>query len=263
MSNNGINFKLSGLLGAVVVIGVIAAALFIHNLIYYHNPRVEPLTKSLQSNDPMMIGEALCEADGFTTEKGHKLIPYILPLLRDEREFPKELQSKFFKGDQLISAGSQDADERSKEIRTIGFASALTLQGFIIKDRTPWKKYREKIISYVVEDVRLNDNEHFLKNALWAVSQSKNKRVIPLWFQCLEMESESIKMASLSGLYYYIDDRDRGFFTWHPEKEIDSNMIKKLKACESDSSPAVRFSSSRVIKGLKDAGLNIELSEQK
>lgn len=265
MNDNEINFELKGWPGVIVVICIISFAFFVHDRIYYHNPRVKPLIKSLQSNDPTIIGEALCETDSFTMERGHKLIPYILPLLRDERELPENLKNKIIKDIQSTPGSIPGMEGYLKKIQTIGFTAALTLQGLVINDilhkRWVGGKYKNKIVSYVIEDIGLYDNEFSLKNGLWAVTQIHAKRLIPFWFQCLTMESESIKLASLSGLYYYIHDRSHGMFTWHPEKEIDNDMLEKLKACETDNSPVVRTSSSSVIKALKNAGLNITLNE--
>lgn len=260
MDEHEINFQLNGWSGVIVVICLVSFAFYAHDRIYYHNPRVEPLIQSLQSDDPVAIGNALFEIDGFTMEKGHKLIPYILPLLRDERELPENLKNKISKKIQSTPGSIPGMGEGLKKIQTIGFRAAMTLQSLAMCDLqvgSVGKKSREKIVSYVIEDIGLYDSEIALKNGLWAVTQIHHKRLVPFWFQCLTMPSESIKLASLSGLYYYIWDRTHGLFTWHPEKEIDSDMVENLKACETDSYISVRISSARIIENLKDAGLNI------
>ncbi len=59
----------------------------------------------------------------------------------------------------------------------------------------------------------------------------------------------------VSGLFFYIYDRTHGIFPWHPEREIDTNMLQNLKLCTVDDSMLVRMSASDVVDALTEAGL--------
>ncbi len=119
----------------------------------------------------------------------------------------------------------------------------------------PGKKYRARIVEYVLDEIGLYSDELTLANGLWAVNQIHDERLLPFWFQALEIESDPVRLAALSGLYYYVYDRTHGLFTWDPEQEIDASMLKNLKSCAVDGSGFVRISASMVMDALAEAGV--------
>jgi hypothetical protein len=261
MNDSETTFELKGWSGVAVVVGLIIFGLAGHHYMYKYNPKLEELTQALQSDDPSVIGKALYESGRFTMGKGHKLIPYILPHLSDDRDLPEQLKQKIIKEIQSTPGSIPGVESDLVGIFSIGFTAALTLQSLVIKDvenkRWIGGKYRSLIVEYILDEIGPYSDEFILKNGLWAVNQIHDERLVPFWFQCLEIESESIRSPALSGLYYYIYDRNHGLFTWHPEKEIDANMIENLKSCLFDNSELVRRSASLVTKALAEAGLDV------
>jgi hypothetical protein len=262
MNDSEITFELKGWSGVAVVVGLIMLGLAVHHYNFNYNPRLDELSHALQSDDPLLIGEALYESGRSTMGKSHKLIPYILPHLDDDRALPEELKQKIIKGFQSTSGSIPGIESDLGRVLSIGLTAALTLQSLVIIDvenkRWIGGKYRARIVEYVLDEIGPNSDEFTLINGLWAVNQIHDERLVPFWFQCLEIESESIRSPALSGLYYYIYDRNHGLFTWRPEKEIDANMIENLKSCLSDDSELVRISASLVTKALAEAGLDID-----
>ncbi len=262
MNDSEITFELKVWSGVAVVAGLIIFGLAGHHYMYNYNPKLEELTQALQSDDPSVIGKALYESGRFTMGKGHKLIPYILPHLSDDRDLPEKLKQKIIKGIQSTPGSIPGVESDLGGIFSIGFTAALTLQSLVIKDvenkRWIGGKYRALIVEYILDEIGPYSDEFILKNGLWAVHLTHDERLVPFWFQCLEIESESIRSPALSGLYYYIYDRNHGLFTWHPEKEIDANMIENLKSCLFDNSELVRRSASLVTNALAEAGLDVK-----
>ncbi len=260
MNDSKITFELKGWPGVIVVVVLVTLAFSANHFLFRYNPRLDELIQALQSNDPIIIGEALYESKKFTMGKGFKLIPHILPLLSDDRDLPENLKKKIIVEIQSIPGSIPGIESEIKNIYSIGFVAALMLQGLVIKDvenrRWLGGKYRARIVEYVLDKVGIDSNEFTLINGLFAVNQIHDKRLVPFWFQCLKIESESIRAASLYGLSNYIYDRTHGLFTWHPEKEIDANMIENLKLCLVDNSGFVRISASGVVDALTEAGLN-------
>jgi hypothetical protein len=260
MNNSEITFELKSRSGIAVVITFIALALAANHYRYRYNPRLDELTQSLQSDDPSVIGKALYESGKLTMGKGYKLIPYILPHLSDVRDLPEELKQKIIKEIQSTPGSIPGIKSDLGGIFSIGFTAALTLQGLVIKDveNRRWisGKYRGRIVEYLLDEIGPYSDDFTLKNGLWAVNQIHDKKLVPFWFECLKIESEAIRASALSGLSHYIYDRTHGLFTWHPEKEIDANMIEDLKACSVDNSELVRRSASLVTNALAEAGLD-------
>ncbi len=260
MDDSKITFELKGWPGVIVVVVLVTLAFSANHFWFRYNPRLDELIQALQSNDPLIIGEALYESKNFTMGKGHELIPHIFPLLSDDRDLPENLKQKIIVEIQSISSSIPGMESGMKSTYSIGFFAALTLQGLVIKDvenrRWIGGKYRARIVEYVLDEIGIDNNEFTLKNGLWAVNQIHDKRLVPFWFQCLKIESESIRAASLYGISNYIYDRNHGLFTWHPEKEIDANMIENLKSCLVDNSGLVRILALGVVDALAEAGLN-------
>ncbi|PID73513.1 MAG: hypothetical protein CSB33_03225 [Desulfobacterales bacterium] len=260
MNDSEITFELKGWPGGIVFVVLVTLAFTANHFWFRYNPRLGELIQALQSNDPLIIGEALYESHKLTMGKGHKLIPHILPLLSDDRNLSENLKQNIIVEIQSIPGSIPGMESGMKSSYSIGFIAALTLQGLVIKDvenrRRIGGKYQAQIVEYVLDEIGTDSNEFTLKNGLWAVNQIHDKRLVPFWFQLLKIDSESIRAASLYGLSNYIYDRTHGLFTWHPEKEIDANMIENLKLCLVDNSGLVRISASGVVDALAEAGLN-------
>ncbi len=232
VSNSELTFQLKGWSGIVIVVGLVVFALAVNHYVFRYNPRLDELTQALQSDNPSRIGEALYESGKLTAGKGHKLIPYILPHLSDDRDLPEAIKQKQVSQIQSAPGSFLGLEANVGRVLSIGYTAALTLQGLVIMDvenrRWIGRKYRAQIVDYVLDEIAPYGDEFTLEHGLWAVNQIHDKRLIPLWFQALEIESDSIRLAAHSGLLYYIYDRTHGLFTWHPEEEIDANMLKKL-----------------------------------
>ena len=266
MQDFEINFEIKGWKAAVFVLIIVLLA-FSHNYYtYYYNPRFSELSAALQSDDVMVMGKALYESGKFTMGKGHKLIPYILPHLSDDRELPEELKTEIIRDIQATPGSISGLDGALGNVQTVGFTAAMALQGLVIMDlerkRSVGGKARNQIVDYVLNDIGVSGDEVALKNGLWAVNQIRSDRLLSFWFLCLGKESESVKLAALAGLFYFIDDRSKGLFKWHPEEIINSAMINNLVLCLNDDSPAVRQSAVYVADKLAKAGLVLSKAEK-
>ncbi|PID78248.1 MAG: hypothetical protein CSA18_02460 [Deltaproteobacteria bacterium] len=248
--------------GAVFVIGLVIFAFWMHNFIYYYNPKLDETRMALRSDDPAIIAEALLEIKSLGMAKGHKLIPDILVLLGDERPVPEEIAKKMmlqFKSmpGAIFIPGIED---RLKKILTIGHTAAIAIQGLVIIDvhhlRWIGGKAKKQIVSYVTKEIDPAD-EYTLSNGLIAVGHIHRERLIPFWFDCLAIESEPIRLLAMSGLSFYIYDRTHGLWTWKPEKEISSSMLENLKLCLEDPYPHIRQEAADLIFKLKKAGLPV------
>ncbi len=239
--------------GFIVVLGIVALAFSIHYYTYYYNPNLDKTIRALKTNDPKIISEALLATSNLGMAKGHKLIPYILPLLSDKRAVPEEIRKKMTKHIQVPAM----IKGKLKNAYTIGFAAALTIQALVIIDvhhlRWIGGKAEDEIVSYVIRKINPND-QYTLGNALIAVAQIHRKELLPFWFKCLAVESESIKISALGGFYFYIHDRTNGLWTWKPNQEISQKMAKNLQACLKDKSPFVRQEAKDIIGKLEKAG---------
>ncbi len=254
-------FELKSWPGIAVVVVIVTLALGANHYRFRYNPRLDALTQALQSDDPAVIGAALYESREFTMGKGHKLIPYILPHLSDDRDLPENLKQKLIEHIQSVPGSITGIESAMGKTLSLGFTAALTLQGLVIKDveRNRWVggKYRTLIVEYVLNEIGSNSDEFTLANGLWAVNHIHDNRLVPFWFQCLGIASEAIRIPALLGLYLYSYDRTHGFFEWHPEQEIDANMIENLQSCLVDNSGHVQMSASRVADTLAEAGLEV------
>ncbi|PIE60154.1 MAG: hypothetical protein CSA32_00435 [Desulfobulbus propionicus] len=248
----------TGWKGAILVVGIVVLAFWMHDRIYYHNPKLDETIAALQSDDPATIAQALLETDTLGMARGHKLIPYILLLLGDERRVPDEIARKIVQRLQSSPGAISGVGKYLKDIQTIGLRAATTIQALVIIDlhyrvSGIGGKARKRIISYVTERID-PDDEYTLSNGLIAVSQIRSKKLLPFWFQCLAIESEPVRIHALSGLSYYIYDRTHGLFTWRPEKEISSSMAENLKRCLNDPSLYVRQNAEDIVRQLREAG---------
>ncbi len=257
---------ITGLKDAVFVIGIVVLALWLHDRIYYDNPDLNKTIAALQSDNPGTIAQALVEANTLGMAKGHELIPDILLLLSDERRIPDEIALRIRQSIQSSPGPISGMEEQLKEIQTVGFTAAMTIQSMVIVNvshiRRGSKKAKERIVSYVTGQID-SGNEYALTNGLLAVQQIRNKRLLPFWFQCLTIESEPIRIHALTGLKYYIHDRTHGFLSWKPEKEISPLMAKQLEHCLNDSSPYVKQQAQDIILELKEAGLLFQEQKMK
>ncbi|PID75184.1 MAG: hypothetical protein CSB23_05075 [Deltaproteobacteria bacterium] len=230
---------------------------FVHHCTYYHNPKLDETIVALQSDESAIIAQALFETQSLGMAKGHKLIPYILPLLSDKRPVPEDIAQKTIQKIQASPGAIPGMGEYLKDIQTIGFSAAMTIQSLVIVDvlHVRWVrgKAKKRIISYVTEEVDPND-EYTLSNALAAVRHIYNKRLLPFWFQCLATESETIRIHALSGLSYYIYDRTHGWWTWKPQEEISPAMAENLRLCLDDPYPHIRREAGTIIDQLEKAG---------
>ncbi|PID55632.1 hypothetical protein CSB45_15065 [candidate division KSB3 bacterium] len=245
---------------AILVVGLVVLAFCTHHVIYYYNPKLDETITALQSDDPAAIAQALLESSDLDMAKGHKLIPYILPLLSDKRLVTEHAAQEMTHKIQSSPGAIPGMGAHLNGIPTVGFSAAMTIQALVIVDtfHTRWigGKAKERIISYVTQEID-PDDEYSISNALAAVGHIHSRRLLPFWFQCLAIESESIRIQALSGLTYYIYDRTHGLFTWKPEKEISQSMAGTLKACLEDPSPYIRQEAEDVIRQLKTAGFSL------
>ncbi len=245
---------------AIVVVGLVVFAFCVHHFTYYDNPELDETITALQSNDPATIAEALLKTSALGMAKGHKLIPHILPLLSDERPVPEDIAQKMIRNTQSSPGAIPGMGKHLHDILTIGFSAALTIQSLVIVDVLHVQRIggnaEEYIISYVTEEID-PDDEYTISNALAAVRHIRAKRLLPFWFQCLAIESESIRIHALDGLRYYIYDRTHGLFTWKPEEEISPAMAENLKLCLDDPSFYVRQQAEDVMRQLKKAGFSL------
>jgi hypothetical protein len=259
---NPFEIKLSGRKATIVAICIISFVYFLHHYIYYKNPTLKNSITALESDDPFAIGEALYQAQKLTMSKGHKLIPYILPLLKDNRELPDNIEKKIILEIQSTPGAIGGMGERMKGSFTLGFTSALTLQSLVMLDvqnkRFVGGKARDKIVEYIIENFSINDNELAISNGVAAVRQIHDKKLVPFWFRCLELESEQIKAHALSGLFHYVHDRSNGIFAWNPEKEITRSMYSQLKDCQHDPSGLIQRQAELVVQQLTESGLQYD-----
>ncbi|PIE61371.1 MAG: hypothetical protein CSA29_03705 [Desulfobacterales bacterium] len=253
--------EITGWKGGVFVIGLVVFAFWMHDFIYYNNPKLDETIMALKSDEPAVISQALFENESLGMARGHKLIPYILPLLGDERRVPEEIAQKMIKTIQSTPGAISDMDNHLQRIMTIGFTAAMTIQSMIIIDNVNhagWirAKAKKRIISYVTEVID-PDDEYTISNGLAAVRHIPSKKLLPFWFQCLAIESEPIRIHAMSGLNFYIYDRTHGLWTWKPEKEISPSMLENLKLCLDDPYPHIRQEAEALIGKLKKAGFPI------
>ncbi len=245
--------------GAVFVVGLVVFAFSMHHYIYYYNPELDETITALQSDDPAAIARALLKTSEFGMEKGHKLIPYILPLLKDKRIVPQHIEQEMIEKTQSSPAAIPGMGADLRGTHTIGFSAAMTIQALIIVDvlRTRWisGKAEKRIISYINEEIDPNDR-YAVANALAAVRHICARQLLPFWFECLAIESESIRIHALFGLGYYIYDRTHGLFTWKPEEEITPAMAANLKRCLNDPSYYIRQEARDLIEKMEKAGFS-------
>ncbi|PID27479.1 MAG: hypothetical protein CSB55_08825 [Candidatus Cloacimonadota bacterium] len=244
--------------GFFLAVGLIVSAFIVNYFIWHYNPELNKTAVLLESGDPENIAEALLKTSSFGTAKGYKLIPLILPLLGDKRYVSSHLKEKT---SHHIS-GESGSGIYSNEPGTIGFSAALTLNSLIINAdisgiRGIRGKAKKNIIKYITDDINLHD-EYAVANALLAVQNIRDKRLLPFWFECLRIESESIRMNALAGLNFYISHRTAGLWAWRPEKEISPLMAENLKLCLSDSSPYIKREAENIIEVLKRKGFSFQ-----
>ncbi len=243
--------------GAILVVGLVILAFSVHYFIYYYNPELDETITQLQSDDPTSIVQALLETSSLGMAKGYKLIPHILPLLSDKRHISKQSSQKIIRKIQSSPGAILGMGKHLQRTHTIGFSAAMTIQSLVIVDdlhvRSIGGNAKERIISYVTEEIDPND-EYTISNALAAVRQICDKRLLPFWFKCLAIESESIRIHALFVLRYYIYDRTHGLFSWNPEEEVSSVMVRNLKLCLNDPSPYIRQEAEDLVHQLKKSG---------
>ncbi|WP_028580692.1 hypothetical protein [Desulfogranum japonicum] len=258
MSEDEFTIEIKSWKGLAVVAGIIILAFWIHHYTYYYNPNLEASINALTSEDPAIISQALMDIETLGMEKGHKLIPYILVLLGDERPVPEPIVSKMIRNIQSTPGAIGGFDAYLKPTQTIGFSAAMTLQSFLVIDLRKSGRIsgnaREQIIYYVTETIGLDKDEYTISNALAAVWMMRDKRLLPFWFDSLAIDSQSIRIFALAGIKYYIYDRTHGLFTWHPEKEISAEMIENLIHCTEDPSAYVQRKARDIIQELRNAG---------
>lgn len=256
--DNEMTIELRGWPGVLVVACLIFGALWMHHRIYYHNPDFETQREALESDDPVRIGTALLSIDMLTMGRGHNLVPYLLPLLQDERPLPPEIEARMIRRIQSAPGAVMGMDEHMRGSFTLGFATALTLKGLIMmrEESTGWvsRKARNRITEYVLDDIGLEAGDEALKNALVATWMVYDERLLPFRFACLGRDDERVRMHALSGLYFYAYDRNHGLFDWHPEAEITSDMLGQLQACVRD--PHLRSHAEQVLGELARAGMH-------
>nr|WP_319494743.1 hypothetical protein [uncultured Desulfobacter sp.] len=259
MPENEFTIEIKSRKGLAVVSGIVILVFCIHHFIYYYNPNLDASIKSLRSDDPATISQALLNADNLGMEKGHKLIPYILVLLGDERPVPEPILQRMIQNIQAVPGAITGAGANLPPIYTIGFSAAMTLQSLVINDlkRLRWigGRAKKRIINYVTTTVD-PDDEYALANALAAVRMMRDKKLLQFWFDSLAIDSETIRSHALAGINYYILDRTNGFFTWHPEKEISAEMIENLTRCLDDPSAFIQRKARDIIEQLERAENN-------
>ncbi len=250
--------KITGWKGALFVVGLVVFAFWMNHRIYYYNPDLDETITALQSDDPATIAQALVESQTLGMAKGQKLIPYILFLLSDQRRVPDEIAQRIVQNIQSMPGAIPGIEPQLKEIQTIGFTAAITIQSLVIVDvrniRWGSRKARKRIVSYVTEQIDPSD-EYTLSNGLIAVEQIRSTSLLPFWFQCLAIESDPIHIHALAGLEYYIYDRTHGLFTWKPEEEISPAMAENLKRCLDSPSYYIQQQAEDIIDKLREAGL--------
>ncbi|PIE54241.1 MAG: hypothetical protein CSA35_06760 [Dethiosulfovibrio peptidovorans] len=238
----------------IAVVSLVVVAFCVHYFTHYYNPELDETITALQSNNPATIAQALLKTSEFGMAKGHKLIPHILPLLSDKRLVKKDASQKMIHKVQSLPEAAPGMDKYLRGIHTIGFSAAMTIQSLVIVDvlHVWWigGKAKKRIISYVTEEIDPYD-EYTISNALLAVGHIRAKRLLPFWFQCLAIKSESIRVHALAGLWYYIYDRTHGLFTWKPDEEISPAMVRNLERCLDDPSPYIRQEAKNVMRQLK------------
>ncbi len=251
-------FRADYLKDTIIVGGLVFLAFYIHDLIYYDNPQLDKTITELQSGDPAAIAQALLDTSSLDMAKGHKLIPYILPLLGDKRMVPEPIAQKMIQRIQSSPGAIPGVEGYMRDTLNIGFSAALTIQSLVIVDVLHLErvggKAAKRIVSYVLNEVDPND-KFTTSNALAAVRHIHARQLLPFWFNSLAIESESIRIHALSGLDYYIYDRTNGLLTWKPAEEISPSMVKNLELCLDDPSFYIRQQAEDIIRKLKKAGL--------
>ncbi|PIE41752.1 MAG: hypothetical protein CSA49_01985 [Gammaproteobacteria bacterium] len=242
---------------AVVAVGLVILAFWMHDFIYYDNPKLDETIAQLQSGDSQAIAQALLDTSSLGMAKGHQLIPHILPLLGDNRPVPEHIEQQMIQQLQSTPGAIPGMGEYLRGTLTIGFSAAMSIQALVIVDvfhlRWVGGRAKQRIVAYVTEEIDPND-EYAVSNALAAVQHIHAEKLLPFWFNSLAIESETIRIPALSGIEYYIHDRTHGLFTWHPEDEISPAMAANLKSCLNDPSYFIRQQAEDVINDLKEAG---------
>lgn len=204
-------FQLTGLKSAMVVLCLLALGYLGHHYTYYYNPNLDKSIAALESDDPNFIGEALYQIQKLTMGKGYKLIPHILPILKDSRPLPEIVEQKIIREIQSTPGAMYGIGRKMRGSLTLGSTAALTLQSLVILDvqnrRFVGGKAQDQIINYIIENISQENDEFEIANGLAAVRQVHDQRLIPFWFKCLELDSETIKIHALSGLFHYVHDR--------------------------------------------------------
>lgn len=255
--DDGVFIELRGWPGAIVVLCLVIGGFWLHDRLYYHNPDFETQREALESDDPARIGAALLDIGTLTMGRGHGLVPYLLPLLRDERPLPPDIEQRMIRGFQAAPGAIPGMEDHLRGRFTLGFTTALTLKGLIMmrEESTGWvaRKARNRITEYVLDDIGPEAGDEALKNALVATWMVYDERLLPFRFACLARDDERVRMHALSGLYFYAYDRNHGLFDWHPEEEITPDMFAQLRACARD--PHLRRHAEQVLGELAKAGM--------
>lgn len=250
-----IEIPINDWVGLVLVVILISFGIWTHHLIFYHNPKLAETIHGLESRDPRAIGEALLKAREVSMERGHKLVPSLLPLLQDERSMPDDIVNQFSQTRGFLGMSGIPLPK----IEKIGTATGLVLQSLVINDVTKERSVsgaaKEKIVDYVLQRVAVTGTNFEKANALMASNHIFNQRLIPFRFQCLASDDDALKVHALSGIFFYVTDRSKGIFPWNPSKEINEDMKRVLSERLNDSSLYVRRQSEEIIGILKKMGM--------